>query len=31
MKVNLKEIIKGERPDIELFEGDVVIVPETIF
>ena len=31
MKVNLKKIIKGERPDIELLEGDVVIVPETIF
>jgi len=31
MKVNLKDIIKGKRPDIELREGDVVFVPESIF
>lgn len=31
MKVNIKDIIKGNRPDIELFEGDVVFVPESIF
>ncbi len=31
MKVNLKDIIKGKRPDIELKEGDVVYVPESIF
>ena len=26
-----KDIIKGKRPDIELREGDVVFVPESIF
>ncbi len=31
MKFNLKDIIKGNKPDIELKEGDVVFVPETIF
>jgi polysaccharide biosynthesis/export protein len=31
MKFNLKEIIRGDKPDIELKEGDVVFVPETIF
>jgi polysaccharide biosynthesis/export protein len=31
MKVNIKDVIKGNRPDIELFEGDVVFVPESIF
>ena len=31
MKVNLKDIIKGKKPDIELKEGDVVYVPESIF
>jgi len=31
MKFNLKDIIKGEKPDIELQEGDVVFVPESIF
>ncbi len=31
MKFNLKDIIKGNRPDIELIEGDVVFVPESIF
>jgi polysaccharide export outer membrane protein len=31
MKVNLKDIIKGKKPDIELQEGDVVFVPESIF
>ena len=30
-KVNLREIIRGDKPDIELREGDVVYVPETIF
>jgi len=30
-KVNLKDIIKGDTPDIELKEGDVVFVPESIF
>jgi polysaccharide export outer membrane protein len=30
-KVNLKDIIKGKKPDIELQEGDVVYVPESIF
>jgi len=31
MKFNLKDIIKGDKPDIELKEGDVVFVPESIF
>jgi polysaccharide biosynthesis/export protein len=31
MKVNLKDVINGKRPDIELREGDVVFVPESIF
>lgn len=31
IKVNLKDIIKGKRLDIELTEGDVVYVPEKIF
>jgi len=30
IKVNLKDIIKGKKPDIELQEGDVVYVPESI-
>ncbi len=30
-KVNLKDVIKGRKPDIELNEGDVVFVPESIF
>jgi len=29
--VNLKDIIKGKKPDIPLKEGDVVYVPESIF
>jgi len=31
MKVNVKDIIKGKRRDIQLLENDIVIVPETIF
>jgi polysaccharide export outer membrane protein len=31
IKVNLKDIIKGKKPDVELNEGDVVYVPESIF
>ncbi len=31
IEVNLKDIIKGKRPDIELLEGDVVFVPESVF
>jgi polysaccharide export outer membrane protein len=31
IKVNLKDIIKGKKPDIELQEGDVVYVPESVF
>jgi polysaccharide export outer membrane protein len=31
IKVNVKDIIKGKKEDIQLEEGDVVIVPETIF
>lgn len=31
IKVNMKDIINGKRPDIELREGDVVFVPESIF
>jgi polysaccharide export outer membrane protein len=31
MKVNLGDIIKGKRRDIELQEGDVVIIPESIW
>lgn len=30
IKINLKEIIKGEKPDLVLQEGDVVFVPESI-
>ncbi|HOI44086.1 MAG TPA: polysaccharide biosynthesis/export family protein [Candidatus Aminicenantes bacterium] len=31
MTVNLSDIIKGKKPDIELREGDVVYVPESVF
>jgi polysaccharide export outer membrane protein len=31
IKVNVKDIEKGKRPDIKLQEGDVIIVPESIF
>lgn len=31
IRVNVKDIEKGKRPDIKLYEGDVVIVPESIF
>jgi len=31
MKVNLGDIINGKRRDIELQEGDVIIVPESIW
>lgn len=31
MKVNLNDIIKGKKPDIELIEGDVLYIPESIF
>jgi polysaccharide export outer membrane protein len=31
IKVNLKDILKGKKPDIELQEGDVVYVPESVF
>ncbi len=31
IKVNIKNIEKGKRPDFKLHEGDVVIVPESIF
>jgi len=31
IKVNVKDIIKGKRKDIQLEENDVVYVPETIF
>jgi len=31
IKVNVKDIIKGKRKDIQLLENDVVYVPETIF
>jgi len=31
IKVNVKDIIKGKRKDIQLKENDVVYVPETIF
>lgn len=31
IKVNVKEIIKGKKKDIQLLENDVVYVPETIF
>lgn len=31
MKVNLGDIIKGKRRDIELKEGDVIIIPESIW
>ena len=31
MKINLKDIIKGKKPDIVLKEGDVIYVPESLF
>ncbi len=31
IKVNVKDIEKGKRPDVKLQEGDVIIVPESIF
>ena len=31
IKVNVKNIIKGKKKDIQLLENDVVYVPETIF
>ena len=31
LKVNIKKIIKGQKPDIPLQEGDVVYVSESIF
>jgi len=31
IKVNVKDIIKGKRKDIQLKENDTVVVPETIF
>jgi len=31
IKVNVKNIIKGKKDDIQLLEDDVVVVPETIF
>lgn len=31
MKVNIKDIIRGKKPDIDLKEGDVVYVPESIW
>jgi hypothetical protein len=31
MKVNLGDIIKGKKRDIELQEGDVIICPESIW
>lgn len=31
MKINVKDIIKGQKEDIILQEGDVVVVPETFF
>ena len=31
ISVNLKDIIKGKKPDVELQEGDVVYVPESVF
>lgn len=30
-RVNIKDVIKGKKPDIVLREGDVVYVPESIF
>lgn len=31
MKINLNDILKGKKPDIELIDGDVVFVPASIF
>jgi len=31
VKVNVKDIIKGKKKDIQLLENDVVYVPETVF
>ena len=31
IKVNLKDILRGEAEDIPLFEGDIITVPESFF
>jgi polysaccharide export outer membrane protein len=31
IKVNLKDILKGKVPDVPIFEGDVITVPESFF
>ncbi len=31
IKVNVKDIIKGKRDDVQLMENDVVFIPESIF
>jgi polysaccharide biosynthesis/export protein len=31
IKVNLNDILKGKKPDIDLIDGDVVFVPASIF
>ncbi len=31
IKVNISDILKGKKPDVELKEGDVVYVPESVF
>jgi polysaccharide export outer membrane protein len=30
-KVNVKDVIKGKKKDIQLLENDIVFVPETMF
>jgi protein involved in polysaccharide export with SLBB domain len=31
IKANLKDIMKGKVPDVPVFEGDVITVPESFF
>jgi len=31
IKANMKDILKGKAPDIQIFEGDVITVPESFF
>ena len=31
IKANLKDILKGKVPDVPIFEGDVITVPESFF
>ena len=31
IKANMKDILKGKAPDVQIFEGDVITVPESFF